>query len=280
MHKRIILTILGLCFFAYILFCMSVYFFPELYFYDPSTMESRLEVAHSNSYDAQRVEYSAKDDTPLYAWYTPPQKSKPIIVFMHGNSYNIEKFYHKLIPFAEAGYGTFIPEYRGFGGIKGKITQSGLEQDVISAINWLYNQGFKNRQIILYGMSLGSYTATYAAHTLGRQTSFRALILEVPFDSMYADVKQIVKIPLPLKLIMKDKYDNLSHIKDLSLPILIMGASDDTLVPIERAKNLFKASPDPKKMIIYKGAEHSDLYKYRNYKDIMDWLQANEKVGL
>jgi len=79
---------------------------------------------------------------------------------------------------------------------------------------------------------------------------------------------------------MKDKYDNLSHIKDLSLPILIMGASDDTLVPIERAKNLFKASPDPKKMIIYKGAEHSDLYKYRNYKDIMDWLQANEKVGL
>lgn len=263
---------------AYVLFCALVYFFPQLFFYDPLHRPSRLEIAHANGYPAQKVEYSAADGTPLYAWYTPPLPGKPVIVFMHGNSFNIEKFYHKLVPLAEAGYGTLLPEYRGFGDVPGQITQAGLEQDAEAALSYLRNRGFSNRDIVIYGMSLGSYTAVHGADVLGREEPFAGLILEVPFDSMYADVKDIVSFPLPLKWIMRDKYDNLEKIRRLNVPLLVMGGSEDTLVPVRRAEVLFAAAGQPKKMIVYPGAGHNDLFNHRNYRDILNWLKGNEKT--
>ena len=251
MLKQLIVWILFLSLITYLGFCGLVHFYPQLFFYNPSLKKPRLEVAQANSYPAQIIEYKSQDGTELFAWYTKPKANMPIIVFMHGNSYNIESFYHKLVPFVEAGYGTLLPEYRGFGGIKGKISQANLEQDSLAGIKWLYSQGYQNNQIIIYGMSLGSYTSTYIAYTLGKDKPFKSLILEVPFDSMYADVKQIVKYPLPLKLIMRDKFDNISMIKELHLPILIMGALDDTLVPIERAKSLYSHANDPKQIRMY-----------------------------
>lgn len=263
---------------AYVLFCALVYFFPQLFFYDPLHRPSRLEIAHANGYPAQKVEYSAADGTPLYAWYTPPLPGKSVIVFMHGNSFNIEKFYHKLVPLAEAGYGTLLPEYRGFGDVSGQITQAGLEQDAEAALSYLRNRGFSNRDIVIYGMSLGSYTAVHGADVLGREEHFAGLILEVPFDSMYADVKDIVSFPLPLKWIMRDKYDNLEKIRRLNVPLLVMGGSEDTLVPVRRAEVLFAAAGQPKKMIVYPGASHNDLFNHRNYRDILNWLKGNEKT--
>lgn len=280
MLKKIFYAIFLIAAMCYCIFCALVYFYPQIFFYNPSSAKARIEVAHSNFYPAQKVEYKAKDGTDLYAWHTPPKDNLPIIVFMHGNSYNIEKFYHKLIPLVETGYGTLLPEYRGFGDIKGKISQANLEQDSIAAIKWLYSQGYKNHQIIIYGMSLGSYTATYTTYTLGQAESFKALILEVPFDSMYEDVKQIVNYPLPLNLIMRDKFNNIEFIKKLHLPLLIMAAADDTLVPVQRAEALYSAANKPKKMLVYLGAEHGELYNFRNYNDIIKWLKDNEKAGL
>lgn len=263
---------------AYVGFCALVYFCPQLFFYNPTAEEPSLEDAKKDGYPAQKVEYRAADGTALYGWYTPPQKGRPVIVFMHGNSYNIGAFYHKLKPFVEAGYGVFMPEYRGFGGVRGKITQAGLEQDAEAALNWLRKQGFANREIVLYGMSLGSFTATHGAYALGEQESFAGLILEVPFDSMYEDVKDIVWFPLPVKWIMRDKYENLPKIRQLNLPLLVMGGSEDTLVPVRRAEALFAAANQPKKIIVYSGAEHHNLYDYKNYLDILDWLEENEKT--
>lgn len=261
---------------SWVIFCASVYFMPELYFYNPSLNKADITNAISNDFPAEEVKYNSYDGTELYGWFIKPKNNK-IIVFFHGNSYNIESFYHKLTPFVEGGYGAFIGEYRGFGGIKGKINEKNLGEDAISAVKYLYSQGFTNKDLILYGMSLGSYTSTHTAHSLGKDEAFAGLILEVPFDSILNVVKQRIPNIFPFSYIIKDKYDNTSKISQLNLPVLIMGASDDKVVPIERAEDLYKQANNPKKMITYKGASHSGLYNYRNWRDIRDWLKANEK---
>ena len=278
MLKRLLKILLSLSLFAYIVFCAAVYFFPQLFFYKPSEEIANIQNARNIGYPAQKVEYQSKDGIELYAWFTKPKANKPIIVFMHGNSYNVEKFAYKLIPFVNVGYGTMMPEYRGLGGVQGNISQQGLEQDVTAAINWLHSQGYKNQDIILYGMSLGSYTSTYTAYQMGQEESFKSLILEVPFDSLYATVKDVVWAPLPLNIIIKDKYDNIPLIKNLKLPIFIMGAGQDKVVPLSRAKNLFEAVKVSKNIKIYPEAEHGNLYDYNNYQDILDWLEKNEKT--
>ena len=121
----------------YVVFCAAVYFRPQLFFYNPVHRNSNLEVARKNGYPAEQVEYAAADGTKLLAWYTKPHTGRPVIVFMHGNSYNVEKFYHKMIPLMEAGYGTFMPEYRGFGNVPGVITQQNLGTDALAAVKYL-----------------------------------------------------------------------------------------------------------------------------------------------
>lgn len=276
MFKKIIKIFFITIIASWIVFCASVYFIPELYFYNPSLNKADITNAISNDFPAEEVKYNSYDGTELYGWFIKPKNNK-IIVFFHGNSYNIESFYHKLTPLVETGYGAFIGEYRGFGGIKGKINEKNLGEDAISAVKYLYSQGFTNKDLILYGMSLGSYTSTHTAYSLGKDEAFAGLILEVPFDSILNVVKQRIPNIFPFSYIIKDKYDNTSKISQLNLPILIMGASDDKVVPIERAEDLYKQANNPKKMITYKGASHSGLYNYRNWRDITDWLNSNEK---
>ncbi|MBE6443553.1 MAG: hypothetical protein E7020_02670 [Alphaproteobacteria bacterium] len=278
MLKKISIILTLILFSCWILFCLAVYHFPKYFFYNPSNEKSLIANAIANDFPAQEVKYKSQDGTILYGWYIAPKDKDKVIVFYHGNSFNIEAFYHKLTPFVEKGYGVFIGEYRGFGGIKGEISEKNLANDAVAAVDYLYTQGYSNDKLILYGMSLGSFTSIYTANKLGKTSPFAALILEVPFDSLLNVVKQRI-IPLfPFDFIVKDKYDNTALVADIKSPIFIMGASRDRVVPIERAKNLFKLANEPKKMLTYSGASHSSLYNYRNWRDILKWLEANEKT--
>lgn len=279
MKKKVFRAIVSASVIFYFVFCGVVYFFPQWFFYHPTTEESDIAKAQADSFNAQKVEYQASDGTELMAWYVKPTTKNKIIVFMHGNSYNIEKFYHKMLPLQKAGYGILMPEYRGFGKVKGKITQKGLEQDAQAAVEYLYQQGFKNSQIILYGMSLGSHMATATAYTKGQEQPFAALILEVPFDRLDYVVRKVVPIPLPLPIIMSNSlYDNLALIGEIKSPLLVMGGEKDQVVPHELAENLYQQASQPKKLKIYKNAGHNNLYDFENYKDILSWLKENEKI--
>ena len=149
---------------VYLFLCGLIYFVPQHLFYAPSSEPSDIEQARSANYPVERVDYRSADGTPLFAWYTKPaNKNSKIVVFMHGNAYKIAGFYHKVQPFARRGWGTFLPEYRGFGGLPGEINQQNLEADAVAAVEYLHKLGYQNRDIVIYGMSLGSHMALNTA---------------------------------------------------------------------------------------------------------------------
>ncbi len=263
---------------GYIGFCAAVYYLPQYFFYAPSNKKADINKAIAEGFPAEEVVYQSADGTSLYGWYVKPKDKSKLIVFMHGNAYNIEAFYHKLAPFVAKGYGVFIGEYRGFGGISGDIRQQNLAMDAEAAIDYLHSKGWQNKDIILYGMSLGSYTSSHTALEKGRKESFAGLILEVPFDSVLNVVKQRIWPLFPFELIIKDTYDNVATLQELRIPVLVLGAEEDSVVPIERAKALFASANYPKQLIIYPHAEHSELFEYDNWYDILTWLEQNEKT--
>lgn len=270
---NLIFKVLMAIFAVYALFCLVVYIRPELFLYNPNSQRPNLNKIKSEVYNPQEVVYKSADGTELFGWYTPPVSENYTVVFMHGNSDNIESFYKKLIPFAEAGYGTFIGEYRGFGGIKGKISQKNLEDDALAMINYLRTLNYDNDNLIIYGMSLGSHMAINTIYQLQKDGNFKGLILEVPFDSLENVVKDRVKVLLPLDIILQDKYDNLEMIGQIKTPMLFTVAENDKVVPVERAKNLYKNAPENKLMIEYPNAEHHNLYDYKNYEVMLKWLR-------
>ena len=274
--KLILAAVTGGCLLGYITFCGIVYAFPEMFLYHPSAEKSILKKAHEDELPFQEVDYQASDQTKLTAWFIPAEDNHKTIVFMHGNAGKVDTFYPKMRIFAEKGYGILMPEYRGFGGIKGKITQENLEKDALAAIDYLTNLGYKNEDIYLYGMSLGSHMAVHTAVQRQEQGSFAGVILEVPFDSLLNTAKKRFSF-LPFDMIIRDEYDNMQEIQQIKSPILIMGAEKDKIVPVELAQKLYDAAPDPKDIIIYEKAHHGNLQNFHNDLDILKWIKEYEK---
>ncbi|MDD4556765.1 MAG: alpha/beta fold hydrolase [Alphaproteobacteria bacterium] len=256
---------------VYAVLCFAIYLFPELFVNHPSDKVSDIEKAREKGYPAELMSYKAKDGTKLYGWYTKGTNGKAIL-FAHGNAMNLERFYHKLIPLANAGYATFLPEYRGYGGIKGKINSHNLTLDTIAGLEELYKLGYKNEDIIIYGMSLGSHMATATAYYMKKNGKFDALVLEVPFDNLPNTAKNVIPFYMPFDFLMKDKYDSLSLISEVDTRVLIMAAEKDVIVPNQRAKALYQAAAEPKNFILYENGKHSYLYAKANYKDMLKWL--------
>lgn len=262
--------------FIYCFLATLLYFCPQLFLYLPSMKVPDIEFANRYGYPAKVVEYKSFDGTDLFAWYSEPEtKNKgKVIVFFHGNAFNVEMFFLKLLPFDRYGYATFMPEYRGFGGIDGKITDENLKYDSLAAIEKLYELGYKNEDIIVYGFSLGSHMAIYTVYALKDKGKFDALVLEVPFNTLPDVAKAIFPIYMPFDFLIRDKYDNISYIPYVDTRVLIMATKDDKIVPCYLAEDLYSHAVEPKKVIIYdKNVGHNDLYDVENFVDIRNWLE-------
>lgn len=257
---------------AYVIFTATAYLFPQYFYYHPSSAKPDINEARSPGYPVQEVTFQSADETKLYGWLTPPQPGQKMIIFFHGNAYDISFISAKAQPFAERGYGTFLPEYRGFGGLKGDITEKNLAADAAAAIKYLNSLGYKNEDIIVYGISLGSYLATRVVHDLQSNGRFNALILEVPFDSLTKTAKDHVPFYIP-DFIIRDKYDSAALIKNIGTRLLIQAGGLDTLIPPAHAQNLFDQAIEPKTFKIYPHADHNNLLSFGNYNDIMAWLE-------
>lgn len=269
---KILSFLLFLVFFVYVMLCVALYLFPELFFNHPNAMLSNIEDAKKKGYPAQWVEYKAEDGTELYGWYTKGTNGK-VVLFTHGNAFNLDRFYAKLIPFVKKGYATFMPEYRGYGGIKGKINNKNLVMDSVAAVQELYKLGYKNEDIIVYGMSLGSHMATATVYEMKKNGRFDALVLEVPFDNVPNTAKNLIPFYMPFDLLIRERYDNLPLIAHVGTRVLIQAAGRDNIVPNPRAKALYEAAVEPKNFMMYENGAHSFLYREANYKDILKWLE-------
>ena len=141
--------------------------------------------------------------------------------------------------------------WRGFSGNKGFPTEQNLYKDAEASIKWLNEQKISNNKIILYGESLGSGVAV----ELGKKNNFYGIILESPFTSIENSAK-IYYPYLPIKLLLKDRYDSISKIKSITTPILIMHGAKDDVVPISMGRELFEKANNPKHSYFTKEDDH------------------------
>ena len=137
------------------------------------------------------------------------------------------------------------------GGNKGKPTEKGLYEDARSTIRWIKDQGVNLEDIILYGESLGTGVAVEMAY----KNDFNSIILESPFTSIENSAK-IYYPYLPIRLLLKDRYDSISKIKSITTPILIMHGAKDDVVPISMGRELFEKANNPKHSYFTKEDDH------------------------
>jgi len=224
---------------AYLVINLFIYFYQRNLLYNPS----------ENNYLNDKINFNYKEifietdkNIKLKSWFINKDLKKfKTVVFFHGNAGNLLNRVHKINELNKLDINILLTSWRGFSGNKGKPSEKNLYYDAQQIINWLKVQGLDNKDIVLYGESLGTGVAT----ELASKNNFGGIILESPFTSM-VDTAKIYYPYLPVNFLLKDRYDSKSKINDIKTPILIMHGKMDNIVPQQMGLELFEKANNPK----------------------------------
>ena len=259
----IILTFLLIYFF--ILF--TTYFFQRNLLYHPK----------ENNYfgdplrvSIEKVKIETQDNIQLLSWHHNKNiNNYKTILFLHGNAGSLENRIHKINHFKDMNINFLLVSWRGFNGNEGSPTEQGLYEDARSAVRWLKSKGVVEKNIIIYGESLGTGVATEIA----QYKNFAGIILESPFTSMIDAGK--TKYPyLPVRFLLKDKYESNKKIKNIKSPILIMHGKVDNIVPFYMGKKIYELANEPKYSYFSEYDDHMMEYNEKLLNNLKKFISS------
>ncbi len=240
-------------FVVYLVITLFLYFFQRnLLYYSTANNYSgdRLVVL------IEKVKIKTKDNIELLSWYHKKNiNDYKTILFLHGNAGTLEDRIHKINHFKDIDINFLLLSWRGFSGNNGDPSEKGIYEDARSAVRWLKNKGVVEKNIIIYGESLG----TGAAVEIAQNKDFAGVILESPFTSMI-DVGKTKYPFFPVRLLLKDKYESDKKIKNIKSPILIMHGEVDRIVPFWMGEKMYKLANEPKYSYFSKYDDHMMEY--------------------
>jgi len=234
-------SILALVFF-YVLLLIIVFFFQGNLLYHPTTDNDLQNQAERELAEIEKVKITTSDKINLIGWfYNRNLEEFKTILFFHGNAGSLENRTYKLNHFKNLNLNFLIIAWRGFNGNKGKPNEMGLYEDAKSAIKWLKARGIKEKNIILYGESLGTGVAVEVA----QNKNYAGIILESPYTSM-ANVGKKHYPFFPVRFLLKDKFENYKKITNISVPVLIIHGKIDKIVPYAMGEKMYQLANEPK----------------------------------
>ena len=180
----------------------------------------------------------------------------PVMLYLHGARWNLTGSVTRIERWRKLGFSVLAVDYRGFGKSSDIApTEVYAYDDAEAAWDYLAKLApGKPRYIV--GHSLGGAIAVELAL---RRPEAAGLVLEATFTSVREMVDQSPWGFLPVGLILTQKFDVLSKIGEVKMPVLVTHGTRDSIVPVEMGERLYAAANAPKKFIKVEGAGHHNL---------------------
>ena len=173
------------------------------------------------------------------------------LLYYGGNAEQVEfssEFFRTVLP----NYSVYLVPYRGYGGNAGVPTEKALYQDALSIYDTLTNQ---HDTFVVMGRSLGTGVATYVA----AERQVEKVILVTPYDSIL-NIAVSRYWMFPVKYLLKDRFASIERVSKINVPILILIAEHDRVIPYVHTENLIRAiSPAILTTSLVPGANHNNI---------------------
>jgi len=236
---------------AYLLFCLLAYLFQEKLLYFPGRWQQ------PDAASLQALGLTAwpegGQDCRGYLAATADKTARATVVIFHGNAGPAWLRSHYLSPLLNLEYRVLLAEYPGYGGRQGKRNERSLVTDARQTLEMV------NREwpgpVHLFGESLGAGVA--AAALCGQELKIDSLVLITPWDSL-GDLATALYPYLPVRLLLRDRYDNLKNLSASRIRTLLVLAERDEIIPRKHSMRLFEALPGEKKLLSVPAAGHND----------------------
>lgn len=213
----------------------SLMYFPQYTRADAATTDFTLE----------------RDGVRLRGWVLARDGRDPILYF-GGNAERIEGNrgdFARLFP----GRAVYLLAYRGYGASEGSPDETTLTADAVALFDDVRRR-HPGEPIAVIGRSLGGGVAS----ALASRRPVARLALVTPFDSM-AEVAQSHYRWLPVRWLLRDRYDSVRHLRDYTGPVLVVRARRDEVIPVPRTDRLIASLRNPPQVVDLADADHNGL---------------------
>jgi hypothetical protein len=214
---------------------------------------------------AERLSVQTPDGHTLQGVFIPadePDPSRTLILGFGGNAWNAQdvgEYLRELYPRHDIA--TF--HYRGYAPSTGEPSGEALIADAPLIFDAAVERSEPLR-VVAVGFSIG----TGVAAQLSVKRELGGLILVTPFDSLKA-VAQSMLPWLPIGSFFSHEIDAASPLKGSDLPVAIVAAERDEIVPTERTNALRKVVPNLVFDRTIARAGHNDIYSRSDFQEAM-----------
>jgi len=257
-----ILKMLYVVLICIILILLLFYLFQEkLIFYPQKISEEAVHYILSSHKNTEDITLQMKDGTRLRGWFVKNiqnGKSK-LIIYFGGNAEEVSW----MIDEADRikGWSVALMNYRGYGSSDGKPGEKSLFSDALEIFDYFSNRkDVDSTRIVIIGRSIGTGVAVYLAHN----RNVAGVILVSPYDSLSSVAQDIFPI-LPVRLILKHKFDSISIAPYIKAPSLVLIASDDKIIPPRHSKKLAEKWGGEIEIKVIKGVDHNTISDKEEY---------------
>lgn len=222
--RKMLFFALGITLTAYVGLCLFFLATQRTFIYHP---------CHDHNTTVTRITLPNKK-IPIQAAYHPHDGPRSLIYF-GGNAEDVSRTLPEIAA-TFPDFSIFMLYYRGYSGSPGKPTEAGLREDAAALFKFVRR---RYADVTLIGRSLGSGLAV----GLAAEHAPQQLILITPFDSVLAIASQFAPF-LPMRLLLRDRWDSVRAAPKVTCPTLILAASNDELIPMAHTDRLLRAFPD------------------------------------
>ncbi|XP_046676381.1 LOW QUALITY PROTEIN: lysophosphatidylserine lipase ABHD12-like [Homalodisca vitripennis] len=213
-----------------------------------------------------------QDNTTVSQKYDEVLANATVFLYLHGSA-GTRTSSHRLRLYRlvnQLGYHLVTFDYRGYGDSTGQpLTESDLVRDAITVFTWLRDRVVTGN-IFVWGHSLGTGVGAHLAKEIqSRSEKIKGLVLEAPFNNMKDEFRAnpmaetISSLPMFEDFFIKPleendlAFESDKHLMNTSVPILILHAKDDKIIPYSLAEKLYQTvitsrkDPETVKLIGY-----------------------------